>query len=684
MSFQEPLLQGAERRAEWNRDNRAYKAEWEKENRLPRRRTKQRPFAGFDGEGWTVRGKHRLYLLRAGESELYTGEPLDVWEVFEWMIDLPRDVYYVGFSIGYDLTMILRGLPRERFMKLYDRSTRTFGEKKVLPLDWGPFRLDWIPGKRFSVWSREDPSKRFNVEDVIGCFQQSFATAIEHWKIPTKAEQAFIESMKAERSDFAKVASTPEGLERLKRYNTLECRLLAKMMERVREACHNEDIRPTSWFGAGQLAQALLRKHDAKQYMNTFSDSFMTHAEEAYYGGFFDVSSVGYFDSLYEYDICSAYPHAMRTLPCLAHATLVHGEAEGRRLYRVQWKPRGEPSWGAFPLRHARGEKMLREKPSTFLEGLAAPSFTPGTLYYPTHGKGWYWDAEVDSVIQSRDRDYEVSHLDCWTLQSHCDCRPFEWVSELYDYRKKLGKSGQGMVLKLGINSLYGKLAQSIGRPQFANIILAGMITSKTRSMIHEAIGKAGAENVVMVATDAVYTHKPIEGLDIGEGLGQWEGKAYGRYVVIVPGLHYSLDKEKVKTRGIPARVIREGLQRIEDHWYSDKRWESLHFPLESFVSCQNAYHIGRPELAGEWVTMPRAIHFGTMDKRMIPLDLLVGDRVRLPLWANTEHLPTGHRSEWGYMQQLRRAAQRETGDLDFDSLGDAQPDYRDPLALWD
>jgi hypothetical protein len=688
-SFVAPPAHGSARAAEYEREENRKAAKRAHAKSHPRERSKRfRRFAGFDGEGWAGPGGHNLYILRAGGHELYTGRPLGAMQVFAWMVNLPREPLYVGFALGYDLTMILRGLPRERFDKLYARESRTVGERMMtLPVDWGPYRLDWIPGKRFSVHLAEDRSKRFDVEDCLGCFQQSFVTAVKAWKVASDDDLAIFEDMKAKRSRFHEVAAEPGGLDRIRDYNDRECIVLARMMERVRDACVAQEIHPTSWYGAGQLAQALLRKHDAKSFASKFPDAptFMRKAADAYYGGFFDTSEVGIYPRIWEYDIASAYPHAMRNLPCLAHASLQRGFSAfsgSRSLYRVRWKPAGpgEPSWGAFPLRHSRREKALRSEPATFYEAMATKSFTPGTLYYPLHGEGWYWDREVEAVMSRGGFNVEI--LDAFSLERSCDCEPYGWIPELYEYRKALGKSGQGMVLKLGLNSLYGKLAQHIGRPQFANPILAGMITAQTRAMIHRAIGLAGEENIVMVATDAVYSKVPIEGLDLGDGLGQWEAKEFGKYMVILPGLHYAGDSSKVKTRGIPARVIREGLARIEAHWYSPQRWEPIRFPLEAFISCQNAYHIGRGDWAGQWMQVPRSIHFGSADKRILPLDEFGGDAVKLPLWGNLLHIPSGHRSEWDYSVAVRKRQEASQGYPEVESLGDAQPDWFDLTAV--
>jgi hypothetical protein len=641
----------------------------------PERRKSVRRFAGFDGEGWDVGGKHSLMILRAGESEIYTGKPLLLADVFDWMVQLPRDVYYVGFSLGYDLSMLLGQLPKERFRKLYDRESRTRGERGFmsLPVDWREtYRMDWIPGKRFSVWLADDPRKRFDVEDVVGCFQKSFLASIRDWEVGTPDEVALIERFKSLRATFE-----DEDVGEVREYNRLECVLLAEMMERVRTSANDSEIHPTSWYGAGQLAQAVMRSRNVKANMRaeTFPDEFERAADAAYFGGWFDTSRVGIFPGVYEYDIGSAYPHAMRSLPCLAHCEVVHGAVEGaEQLVRVGWtpyhhnSPNGRLEWGAFPMRHGTRERTDPREGNRI--------FTPGTLWYPRNGEGWYWRREVDAL--DRREGYMLTILETWSVVSHCSCRPFSWVDRLYVERKRLGKSGKGKVLKLAMNSLYGKLAQSVGKPQFASIVWAGLVTSTTRAALQDAIRHAGERNVLMIATDALYTAAPIPDgrLDVGSGLGQWEAAEHGRYMIVQPGLHYAYDSEQFKTRGIPSGVVREGVERLERHWYSAERWKSFPFEITMFMSPQLSYQFRQPDLMGQWIPVQRGVKFGSADKRVIPsrLPRELPDSVNLSLLGNINGYRSAPRAQ---MNAILRAAKMDDA---WESLKDDQRDYIDPM----
>ena len=78
--------------------------------------------------------------------------------------------------------------------------------------------------------------------------------------------------------------------------------------------------------------------------------------------------------------------------------------------------------------------------------------------------------------------------------------RPFAWVRELFGYRAELLKVDpndvRAIVIKLMLNSIYGKLAQGVGSPsrppRFASPWMAAAIIAGTRRRLLQAeIGRA-------------------------------------------------------------------------------------------------------------------------------------------------------------------------------------------------
>src|SRR5205823_4313064 len=98
---------------------------------------------------------------------------------------------------------------------------------------------------------------------------------------------------------------------------------------------------------------------------------------------------------------------------------------------------------------------------------------------------------------------------------------------EIYAERARLKQSGHGgeKVLKLGLNSIYGKLAQGLGykgkAPPYQSYLWAGMITAGTRAQILN-LATLAPEGLVMVATDGIFFDREIP-VEVTGGLGGLE-----------------------------------------------------------------------------------------------------------------------------------------------------------------
>jgi len=150
-------------------------------------------------------------------------------------------------------------------------------------------------------------------------------------------------------------------------------------------------------------------------------------------------------------------------------------------------------------------------------------------------------------------------------------------IAQLYNLRLEVGKNTPyGLACKLVYNSMYGKFAQSIGLPLFANAIYASLITSGCRTMILNAIATHpnGWKDVLMVATDGVYfrTEHPL--LEIsGNELGKWDCTEKKNLTLFKPGVFWD-DKARhqiemgelpvFKARGVSARDFAECIFTID------------------------------------------------------------------------------------------------------------------------
>lgn len=597
-------------------------------------RQRNRPFTACDGEGAgrDRLGRQKYMLFRMGERELYTGRRLKTVEILDFICKHPDDECLVGFSFGYDVTMILLDLSDTQRKRLLEPIVRGPGRS---PYTWfGDYDVEYMPGNYFRVRRVEiqtyiDPDTKLMREhrepvegsvrtiwETHGFFRKGFVDVLADFDVGTEDERHQVAVGKASRGTAPIDAAA-------RAYCALECRLLAEVMERFRADCLATDIKPKTWSGAGKLAEAL---HEAngtirREAVEALPAGLLRMAERAYYGGRFEVSRVGFVDRpVWQYDIRSAYPAAMLQLPCLEHGRWVRLPAPQLR--------RLEP-----------GSLYLAEATFTRAEGgedvmgrfMGLPSRAKaGHICWPARGRGTYWSVEIESAEA-------IGHAvrlrgDGWAYERRCDCVPFGWVAPLYERRQALGADTAGQPLKTAIAALYGKLVQRKGSARFLNPVWGGLVTAITRARINGVLAEAGAD-AFMVATDAVYSLRPLD-LETGPGLGQWECKEASGAFVVQPGVHWnphrrSAVRHQLKTRGMSPKFFEEKgvTERFEAAWREFAKrdmatglgaWPRAEVGFRAFTGMKLATAQGKPEAAGCWTDETKVMSFNPVTKREI------------------------------------------------------------------
>lgn len=581
-------------------------------DRLPHNRlggkARNLPFVGCDGEGGfkDALGRQSFLLFRIGNKELETGHHLTTEQCLDFICEAPRHAILVGFYFGYDTTQILRDLSKERLKRLFNPYDDTTNGH----MRWTYYRdfgIRYLPKQFLSVCRLNKsglpiPGSTRTIYETGGFFQGKFLDQLKNFKIGTEAELEIVKKMKDDRGEFT--IMDPE----IRGYNNLECVLLEGLMNSFRDSCIDAGIVPRTWNGAGKLAKVMHKSHETitkENVLKSVPSHCLKLSHDAYYGGRFEVTSIGHIvGKIYEYDINSAYPDAMRNLPCLVHGRWVPFGRSG--------PDAGNDLWIA--------NVLFTHKKARNLYGVPIRDQS-GTIYWPRTGNGTYWSVELNSAKK----------LGCtWKYQEGfqyvktCSCVMFSWVDDLFRYRKSIGKSGKGYPIKLGLNSLYGTLAQRIGNPKYGNFLYAGLITAYTRAKLNDCISRS-PDTILMLATDGVYSTAPIPGIDIGDDLGQWEAKEFPEIFIIKPGLYWTPDK--LKTRGVNSRDIDKTRKEFEETWQNFVTSEqnrkggspsapSVKVKTRLFTGLKLAYARGKPETAGTWVEQERKVSFDWSLKR--------------------------------------------------------------------
>jgi hypothetical protein len=648
--------QRAEYKREWNSRHKPFKS-----------------FVGVDGEGRdTADGRHAYFMLRAGTETLNPRdgeERLRTTDCLEFLSSLSPDSIYVAYFFDYDVTKILEDVPFAKLSRLIHREKRLRHNGGYFPIDFQGYQFDWFPRKEFKVrkelkpavrdgmrWEKAEYSPWITINDTGTFFQTSFIKTLDTWGIGNQNERESIAEGKLLRGEFEHITD-----EYIDEYNWLECKLLAELMEDFRDVCEDVGYIPRKWQGPGVLAEAAMERHNVPQtsdiplLQDSAEDSVASFGRYAYYGPKFETSCVGPTEApCVQFDINSAFPAAMLHLPCLLHGTWK------RETGKRQLVP-GEVSlcFGAFRWQPGSKRAMFMGFPVRREDG---------SIHFPFNGKGWYWSFEAEAA-----RHQEFTVYDSWTYERNCDCQPFAFLKDIYDERKRIGKGGRGIVLKLVINSMYGKLVQTVGNPHYSNPIWASFITAWTRTQIADAIHSlpcCKSENpqtpcgydVYMIASDAIYTRKYAEyDIKCSDKLGDWDRVDHPNGLFLVqPGVYFDPsgedDGSAYKTRGIPRRVVVEhhsefiaGFGRIlETH-----RIETgdVYLPFHTFVGIRQSIARRNMRQLGQFVEYSdsetgrkgrRTSFEWTTKRRPQPLPQLPGDGATrglrtLPYWGTVD-----------------------------------------------
>lgn len=548
------------------------------------------PFIGIDGEGGGVDELHRqnYQLLRAHDETgrqwlCLHGRRLSTFQMLDGILSLPKGALLVGYFFGYDVTQILRDLPPDRLKDLFSEKTNRRNRYTY----WECFGIQYIPKQYFRVCRIDRNSCRVikgtskTINEVGGFFQKSFVEALKDWSIGDKDTVDIIAWNKDRREVFDKIGIIEAD------YCKKECTLLAQLMGKFRQTCLASNIVPRHWRGAGHLAARLHELHRTPTRKDRKRGKIIDRlAETAYYGGRFEVTTIGKVGStIWEYDINSAYPAAMLQLPCPIHG----------RWKRFRSENELDPSSVYI------SDISFRHPYRSFLCGF--PIREKARLYFPEMGQGIYWSPEINAA---RKIGAEVRINGGYYYSRECSCQPFQWVNALYETRKQLGKQTEGYPIKLGLNGLYGKFAQRIGAAPWRDYVMAGLITSFTRAKLIDAFSLSPSD-ILYIATDAIYSRRRLN-LDIGDGLGQWEENKRNGIFIVQPGIYWSEDT-KPKTRGIPRSIIIENRDRFELAWGN---WLEMGTPndppivpvfVNQFIGLRAALARNKPELAGAWLS---------------------------------------------------------------------------------
>lgn len=589
---------GKERRKKYRHDN----SKWQTDAVYLSKK-----IVAVDGEGLNLPdGSHSYVMLAISDQKpLIDADGLDTKRIFDYLFnhlsEFDMNVIYGG---SYDSNMFMKGTPRNLLEELY-RATAVSN-----PVVIHKYKVKWVRGKEFTLAKHVRGKLRtIRIWDVIPFFQCPFIAACDQYLEQYEGREELVRE-KAKRGNFR-----VQDLAGISHYNQLELRLLVALVTELRSRLNRVGLRPRRWDGPGAIATALFQREGIKECQDKHVPEMAARAARfAYAGGRFEMVKYGSVKGkVYEYDINSAYPTALTHVPNLAHGEWVHYSGDMGdvpfAMYRVQFT--GSDATIPAPV---------------FVRG------SNGNVSYPLEAESWIWSPEMSALRDYCDRvpgtQYRV--LEAWGFkEEHGIPRPFAFVNKLYAQRQNLKAQNDGahVGVKLGLNSMYGKLCQQVGWlpatkdheakvPPYHQMEWAGYTTSYCRAMILRAI-MSNPEAIIAIETDAVFSSEPLD-LPVGPGLGAWELTEFDSMTYVQSGHYYATTaagKEIAKCRGVDrGEVTRERIERALQQ-PEDSRY--LTAPLTRFYGIGVALMRGLEDYWCKWITEDKTLSLFPTGKRV-------------------------------------------------------------------
>lgn len=547
-------------------------------------------FIAYDGEGYGDK-----YILLANSLGEYVTNPegLSTKECLDFLTRpySPPSIR-IFYSMGYDVNHILRDL-RDDAWKILHNGGQVY---------YKGYKIRLAGTKILSI-------NNYKYQDVFSFFARSFIKTVELMLGPDAVTEG-LRAGKAARGSFE-----TWDLDDIIKYNNEELQLLVQIAEKLQQALLEINVKLRAWHGPGAIAEFWLRQHRVKpvKYSQDVEDAL----QSAYFGGRFEQMMIGVTagrdgKGIYEYDIRSAYPSVMAEMPNFT--SFRHVEKYENTPYSLWHVTVDLRKWG---FNHERDPYI-----DSFLP-LPMRGRT-GNIAFPYIAKGWYWQPEIQLVLDffpGADITFHEGYV------ATTEGRPFGWVADLYSYRRSLKQSGNlsEYAIKVGLNSLYGKTAQHVGKREFHSVAWAGYITASVRAKLARAgytgrlkLPENNAKNIIGFATDALFSREKLTHLKIGDDLGEWEETHYKSGLFIQSGV-YRLSgfdgSVKDRYRGMP---MRKGMDAIIEQ-INTKPFDDPVIPSQRFVS--NLLAILMPKAFGpyrlQFVNHLSRVHISKIVKRI-------------------------------------------------------------------
>ena len=456
------------------------------------------------------------------------------------------------YNLKYDTNAIIKLLPKEHIKNISNYKHTIYTDRNL-----NVFDINIIPDKLLKISKGHHTVKFFDL-----------AQFYNKKKLQTLAEE--INKSKVEIDDIGNL-----DVYKIK----CDINYQNKILDRCYEDCIitdifaqkliktiNKFVKIRNYYSGASISRQLVLQNLNKKYLNLPSLKFMDYALKSYNAGRFEILKKGYFKSMIERDINSAYPYEIANLL----------SCDGLYKYNKEYEPESTHSFLNCDVKISECylSPLRFQLPSSKKEQYG--NFGTNLIIYPSGSfKNVYLTKTEYETILNSGFDITVNHA-CHLFNSEPE-KPFEYIDKLYYYRKEIQKSDKDLsdTIKVGLNGIYGTFIninkesgltkiedeytedfiiidneiyftknKTIAGNMF-NPVWAAEICANVRCKIYNDFKKY-EDRIICIATDGVKLTKDIP-IKESNKLGEYDKSSFNEGILIGSGVYQFGDKTKFR-----------------------------------------------------------------------------------------------------------------------------------------
>jgi hypothetical protein len=504
---------------------------------------KQKKVYGFDTE--TINGK--AVLIGSSDGNYIFPKSFEEIASFLTQRRFNRSLNFF-WNIDYDFFAIIKWLPEELLEILYENKG----------LIYENYFIRWIPKKFFSITkiNGKHTSKFF---DLWQFYRLSLNEASKKY-IGDQKEEIDVQNIEL-------YLQKPELRLKLIKYCVKDAFLTAKLGEILQNKLHSLGIDFSKPYSCGYISARYFFSN--RMTFGFKKTEWQLYALMSYYGGRFEVLRRGYFQKVYQFDINSAYPYYISQL-----TDPING-ATWIKTRDIDYN--ADYGFARIAI-HSYEDELISPLPWRTKERMVIfPNFENSNEIE-------YFVSYPELQI-AEEMGLQFDILDSWVCYSNGELL-FPNIAELYEERKRAKKQGDKvleLVLKIIMNSLYGKFAEKQfttratlkytpdskeviinnqkfyvkeqNRPGLLFCpVLACYITAQTRAQLLKSC-KHHFNDIIAFATDSILTTKRF--IEENDKLGGWKMEMEGEAIILMSGIYTIRNDHESKSRfrGFPINI---------------------------------------------------------------------------------------------------------------------------------